>query len=545
MLNRAKFSLSTEFISHFRLLHIEKKSVQDFLSSPYRIILISIFTILFLPHVFVVVRDINFVLAYEIDPGSIIQSILSLYQHYYNMNAAYHSSYYGWTYYVINFLLLAPVYIAQKLNIIPDDYYFFFVGIRFIFFLIGLSAILAYYEVAKRLLRNLFLSFTAALLLIASPVVFSHFYILHPESTGLLFLLLGILSLLNFNDGRAEDHRWYTVGLISLVLSALSKQVFFITALPVLFLFYYLHCHYHNMSIFKFAFTRRFAQILLFTILLSIIVFFIINPFAFIQPKVFIANQMTMFSTQTNGSVSHTEAIKIWLQMIKTIPIIYVSIALSPFTLLGAIILGRDQKIGKIFYIVNIVSSVLYVIMISISARYLIQSVYFLPIYPFLILNLLGIALFIIRKSNIALIKLLVIIPLSYFLFFVLIADFSVTIPAGYTRLMYKDTQIYKVYSYIEENIPYGSKIAYDNNVALPSNKGLIGCHYWQGCGTDYIEVFQPDYVIFSETWKFNGKTLPQTARLIKYINDHHFILVDTISYGNNDPVSVWKKPGP
>lgn len=131
-------------------------------------------------------------------------------------------------------------------------------------------------------------------------------------------------------------------------------------------------------------------------------------------------------------------------------------------------------------------------------------------------------------------------IPLAYLLFFVLVADFSISIPMGYTRLMYKNTLIYKVYNYIEENIPNGSKIAHDHFVAIPSDKGIIGCHFWQGCGTDYIEKFQPDYVIYDENWTCCGDK--STARLTKYINDHHFILIDTIVF-DNATVSVWKKP--
>jgi hypothetical protein len=458
------------------------------------------------------------------------------------MNAAYHSSYYGWTYFSINYFLLMPIYIAHALKIVKDDYVFF-VAIRFLFFTIGLSAVLAYFEVAVRILKNAFLAFVSAILFVASPAVFTYFYLIHPESTGLLFSFLGVLCLLRFNESRGEDVRWYTLGLISLVLSALSKQVFFITALPVLFLFYYTYCHYHNISFAKFAISRQFVKALLFTVFLSILVFFIINPFAFLQPKTFMTNQMVLFSTQTHGVVSKGEAIKSWLERLKTVPIIYLSILFAPFTLLGALIFGRDQKVGRTFFVVSLIASILYVVLISVSAKYLIQVGYFAPIYPYFILSFLIIPLHIVRKWNFNVVKLVISASLIYLLFFVLISDFSVSIPMGYARLMYKDTAVYKVYSYIRDKIPDGSKIAHDHLVTFPADEGLIGCQYWQGCGTDYIEQFQPDYVIFSETWKFNGETLPQTLRLKKYVRDHHFVLIDTISYGNNDKISVWKKP--
>lgn len=503
-----------------------------------------IFTILFFPHVFVVVRDINFIIAYEVDPGSMIQALISLYQNNYNMNAAYHSSFYGWTYFSLSYLLLLPIYLVKALGIVKDDY-IFFVGIRFVFFLIGLAGVLGFFQVAKRILKSALLAFLAALVFIASPAVFSYFYFIHPESTGLLFLFLGVLCLLNFNDSGGEDTRWYTFGLISLVLSALSKQVFFITALPVLFLYYYLYCCHHSISFWKFAFSRRFVKILLFTILLSVIVFFIVHPFAFLQFKTFVENQKVLFSTQTHGAVSRVEAIGNWIRMIQTLPIIYISIIAAPFTLLGVMIFVRDQKINRTFFLVNLLSSVLYVVLISISARYLIQAGYFAPIYPFFILGFLVIPLFIVRKWDVNWLKLVIIASLAYFLFFVLVSDFSVSIPMGYTRLMYKETAIYKIYSYIQNRIPDGSRIAHDHLVAFPSDEGLLGCQYWQGCGTDYIEEFQPDYVIFSEDWTFNGEILPETRRLKKYVKDHKFLLVDTITYGDNDQISVWKKSDP
>lgn len=545
-----KSSLGAEIISHLRLIHVERKSLREYLLSPYRILIICIFTVLFFPHVFVVVKGFNLAIAYEVDPGSIIGSIISLYQSHYNMNMGYHSAYYGWTYYAINFFLLAPIYIAQRLSIISDDYFTFLVGLRFIFFLIGLSFVLVYFEVAKRIFKHNFLSFIATLLLIASNSVSTYFYFLHPESTGLLFLFLGIFCLLRFNDAAGKDHRWYTYGLLCLVLSALSKQIFFITALPVLFLFFYLYCYHHDIPIFKFAISKQFGKVFLWTSIFSIFIFFIINPFAFIQPKLFLSNQTLVISNQmflTN--LSFMEGVRQWIETIKLMPVIFLSLVLAPFTLAGVMVFGREQKVGNTFYVVNMLGSILFVVIFTISSRFIISAMYFAPIYPFFILNFLSIPLFIMRRWNIKALKFLIAIPLAYFLFFALLNDFSYSLSTNYTRLMYKDSLIYKVYSYIEEEIPAGSKIAHDHFVAIPSDKGFIGCHYWQKCGTDYIEEFDPDYVIFNEDFTFNGEHLP-TVNLRNYVKNHDFVLVDTIEVPanpNSGPVtiSVWKKSDP
>jgi hypothetical protein len=526
----------SEIVFHFHLISIKKMNVNSYFSSPFRILIIILFSILFLPHVFVVVKDINFVIAYEVDPGSIIQSILSLYQHSYNMNAAYHSQYYGWTYYSLNFLLIAPVYIAHTLKVVANDY-FLFVSIRFILFLIGLASVLAFYEVAYRTLKHSFLSFMAAILYIASPVVFKFFYFIHPETTGILFILLSVLCLLQYIDAKASDYRWYSFGLLSLVLSILSKHVFVIFAPGVIFLFIYYYCFYQKVSFFQFVFSRKFVEILLKSILFSIFIFFIINPYAFFQPKIFITNQIFLFSSSTQSALTNIEAIVAWIKVIKTIPIVLISIFLFPFTFLGAIFFGRYQRIGMALYSVNILSAIIFVIIMVISSRFLITETYFAPVFPFFVLNLMSIPLFIINKWNRSAVKLIIYLPLLYFLFFVLIRDFSASLPEGYNRFMYQNSETYKVYMYIEENIPSKSKIAYDQFVAIPSDKNIKGCHYWQGCGTDYIEDFQPDYIIFNKNWTFNGFVHLPTQRLIKYITDHNFKLIDTIG-----TLGVWEK---
>src|SRR5215210_6065443 len=154
--------------SHWQILSVGAKGIRSFFSSPYRIGLMVLFAVLFLPHVFVMVEDISLVGAYEVDPGSIVLSIQSLYQpsHLYNMNASYHSSFYGWTYYWISFILAAPGYILMKLRVV-QGYYLFLVSIRLILFLIGLASLLAFFEVARRFLKHELLAFAAGLLYIA------------------------------------------------------------------------------------------------------------------------------------------------------------------------------------------------------------------------------------------------------------------------------------------------------------------------------------------------------------------------------------------
>ncbi len=534
-------SVRDEAGEYRRLLAINPRGIRTFLMSPYRIILVTLFTVLFLPHAFVVVRDINLITAYEVDPGSIIRSILGLFFNHYNMNMGYHSGYYGWTYFSINYFLLLPIYFANALKLVQTDR-LLFVGIRLIFFTIGLASVLAYFETAKRILKHTLASFAATILFIVCPFVYPFFYFLHPETTGLLFLFLGILCFLRFDESKAENHRWYVLGLVCLVLSALSKQSFFLTALPVLLLFAVRYCQHHKISFPRFLISRQFGRVLFISIAISVLIFFAINPFAFIQPHIFITNQMRLSSslTQGPGALAANEATAAWIQIIKAVPVIYLSIVLFPFTLLGAILLGRGQGAGKLLYAVNIVSAVLFVIMVALSQRSMISIHYLVPIYPFFVLNLVSIPLFIAQKLDAGFLRFVVRLSFACFLYFIGVSDSSISIPAGYVRLDYQNSVIYRVYNYIEHNIPHGTRVAYDSFVAIPSDKKITGCHYWQDCGTDYIEEFRPNYVIFNERPP-NGAITPETARLVKYVSDHHFRLIATIE-GSGTEVGVWKK---
>jgi hypothetical protein len=529
---KLKTFIKLEVVSLLRLLPVIKKNILEYFSSPYRIIIIILFSILFLPHAFVVVNNISFISAFESDAGSIISNILALYRTEYNMNLSFHSARYGWTYFSLNYFLLFPIYIIVSiLNFGPYNL-FLFVSIRLILFMIGLASVLAFYEVAKRILKQNFIGFIASILYIASPMISRFFYFAHPETTGLLFLFISILCLIRYYEGLAKDHRWYTLGLSSLVLSVLSKQQFVLLAPSVIFLYYYFYCHYHKKSLFRFFITKQFVRVSIASIVLSVAIFFIINPYAFIQPHMFIENQFKVVPGLNEGSSELLQGLGAWFNILKGYPIILFSILSFPFTILGVFILRRGQSIGKVLYIVNILSALLYGGIISIYSISFFSAHYFVPIYPFLILNFLSVFLYIIRKSNVSLVKFL----LTFSLFSIIVVEFSASLPMGYDRLMYQDGTTYKVYTYIEENIPESSKIAHDHTVGVPSN--IKGCHYWNICARDYIEGFQPDYVIFNEDYSISGVLHAPTARLHQYINDHNFVLITTI-----EEVSVWKKP--
>jgi hypothetical protein len=292
--------------------------------------------------------------------------------------------------------------------------------------------------------------------------------------------------------------------------------------------------------------SKRFWQVLLGSLILSVFILFIINPFALLQLRTFISNQIFLLSGHSQGTLSEADALKKWLNILQTMPIIWISSVLAPVSLLGASLFGK-QKVNKTFYMMNLVGAVFFTLFSIMSIRYIIYNGYLAPVYPFFVLNILGSALFIIRKWDGKPQKLITFSILIIFLSFVLIKDVSVSLPILWNRLKYQDSLAYLSYKYIEANIPDDKRIAHDHFVAVPSQRGLEGCDYSsEGCGTDYIEQFRPHYVIFDPNWTSDEVVVLQTlkARMIKYIRDQDFVLIDTIGPADDGSfLQVWKKP--
>ena len=210
---------------------------------------IALFSVVYLPQAFLMVRDLRLVSALEVDPGSIIQAIEGLFHApYYNMHNSFHSQFYGWTYFSLNFLLLLPVKAACALLGV-EGMTAQIVTIRLLLFALGLASVLAFYSVARRLFNHAWFAFFAALLLVWSPITAKVYVFVHPESTGMVFSLLGIVCLLRFSEDAPRGAGWYGLGLTSLVLSALAKQIFFVTALPVLGLFVFFAARRQDMRL--------------------------------------------------------------------------------------------------------------------------------------------------------------------------------------------------------------------------------------------------------------------------------------------------------
>jgi hypothetical protein len=492
-----------------------------------------IFSFLYLPHAFILIQDINLLSAFEVDPGSIVASINDLFNKpIYNMLNGYHSKFYGWTYFSINFLLLTPLKILLYLFGIKSQTPILF-AIKIIYFSIGLLMVLAFYQVLNKLSRDrlLIINFLFSFLFIVSSVHYV-FYFIHPESTGALFIFLGISSLLLFI--KESKLLLYYTGVIFLVMASLAKQTFFIAALPILFCFIDVYRKKINMSPSPFLTSSHFFKLLKNTFYLSLLVFFIIHPYAFIKPIEFLKFQYSLSqSFSSAGEVSYMHSINSWVSVIKYNPLMYFSLISLPLAIPFAFFMHKKSNLYEYFlFSVNGIAAIFIFLFVAYGNRLVYYDAYLFPCYLFLFFNIFGIVQFLIietKKFKFLLFReFFYITSISFFLFFIAVGLKS-TLHDSMGRLDYKNSIGFRTYEYINNNVNPGDKIAHDHFVAVPDKMNNISCHFWRGCGTDYIDEFNPNYVIFNPDFSFNGKSI-ETERLARYVKDHNMVLIGKIT---------------
>jgi hypothetical protein len=490
----------------------------------YKFILFVLFSFLFLPQIFILNEDINLILAYEVDPGSLILSIKSLFNFpYYNMFNGYHTTSYGWTYASLTFLFLLPFKLFFFIFKI-DSTYFTILLIRFAFYLVGLFSVFILFRLCRKVLgeENLIINFFLVILFIFSPF-YDLFFFLHPETTGILFTFLAVNYLLDYEN--KSQKKFYYYSLICIVLAALSKQQFFISSFFLsIFLFFIFFKKNKNILLSSFFF----KEIIKFS-LLSLFIFFLVHPYAFLMPYKFLISQISLgtgFAVGTN--LDFLDAFILWVNVYKSSSLFLFSMI---FNLLNVIIISgkKNSSFEKNFNFLLFLIIIFTIFYFSIGNKNNIQFAYYQAIYAIIILQLLlflktifDLSFFNKIQFKALLICLLLIFPLY---------NFDPTVKSLQKRFSYKEGITYKSYEYIKENLSTNDKIANDHHVAIPFLMKDITCHYWHSCNNyNKILNFQPNYVAFLDPlpvwgWSENleGKALK------KYTEDKKMKLVKTI----------------
>ncbi|EOX3369880.1 hypothetical protein ACPFT4_003427, partial [Vibrio cholerae] len=188
----------------------------------YQVILVLIFFILYFVCVLGNVISVEFM---GVDEHSIIDSINGLTSHsYYNMNANYHSQYYGWTYFSLNFFIVGFAKIVGVSEPVAIN-----IIVRTTHFIIGLFCALSMLFLSRKIFDSFLIAFIITVAFITNPML-SHFLNeIHPESLGLFLQIVSILLFIDIYQSKSIGGNKFILAIIFLSLSSLCKQAFIIS----------------------------------------------------------------------------------------------------------------------------------------------------------------------------------------------------------------------------------------------------------------------------------------------------------------------------
>lgn len=274
----------------------------------------------------------------------------------------------------------------------------------------------------------------------------------------------------------------------------------------------------------------------------ALVVFFIIHPSAFIQFPLFLEYQSTLGGfVNGENATSLQKALRLWKEVLDAHPGTLILMALLiPGIIAGFWYYRITRRPEMLWLAVNALSALLLLAVIITMNRLFIMVSYLQPVYPLLILNFIALLVWA-RDTQWR--GGWVLHVIGMYLGAILIGGFMLySVQALYDRLNYKDSIASITYEYVRQNVGANTRVVHDHFVAIPEAMKLQSCHYWQGCGTDAIEEFAPDVLMFNPEFRVSEKPYAETERLKRYVREHGFIHVTDLK-AQNVTISVYRRP--
>lgn len=508
----------------------------------YLLIITIAFFSTYFPQTLIMNETIETIAAFEIDASLMVDSV---FQHIktYNLQSGYMSRFYGWSYFFINYLILKPINLLQSIFNINNISFDIFL-VKTIFFLISLSSCIVLFFLLKKIFDKNIIAFIGTLLYLFPPLKANFFTDIKPETTGLLFLFLTQIFLINFiKDKKEKMSFWYILSIISLTLSILAKQSFIILVFPTILIFYLYYIEKNQLSFWRSIFTKKILiTIIPFSFLLVTIITFIVYPHLFRHPINFINAQKILLKDHGSDGILVLKGIdlfKAWATTIWNTPFLKVIIFSYPIATLIAF--TNKKNTLKKFFIINLLFLPIIIFIICRNS-----GLFIIPNYLTPLLSLFLITLFLPFSNTFniknKLLKYGLFIFYSYlFLLFISIQFFNTTTEME-NRKNYKQSEVFQVSNYISNKIPKGSKLAISEGVLIPQDNGQAiyeKCHWWQNCSLkSYLIEFKPDYLIFIKDTIYNGIQPEFYLNYVNYVNNYNFQLQTTIG-----KFVIYKKP--
>jgi len=514
-----------------------KKYLIDFIklySIPIGLTLLFFF--LWFPHVFIVNESLNLATAYEVDPGYMLDSVINILATY-NQSKSFTSATYGWTYFFLAFIILKPITLLLTFFYPPSiSVQTTLLLVRLFHFTLCLASMIALYILLRKLFNNIIYAAIGCLFYII-PMYWGMniFYFLHPEPAGLLFIILSLIILEKYRSFKSikESDKYFYFGFSMIVLSALSKQQFFFTAIPVIIIYLYYYFTLRKIEFNTFFFMKSFLWLFFSMLFISLAILAIIHPFAFVNITDTLNYQIVKFQGHLNTNLTLTalNAYKNYLYSIISNPFLAISLMFCFY-----VIIDSSRKAKRNIYKLIICSSIPLIIFIFISNERLFCTLfYFIPICIYLIISDLYF-IEIISSIHSLKIKRFLLIIISVVFVIIFFSRFNIEYNKSQNRLNYIQSDTYLIYNFINNHVDNGSKLAISHAVPIPENKNLIYFHWWQN-DLSKLGEFNPDYFIYITDFRVNGMLADYTKIFNAYVIKNNYIEVKKIG-----TITIYKK---
>lgn len=377
---------------------------------PYTAVLIIIFSLFFLHTVFILNEDHTLIAAYELgDAGNLLYGVMSLFDYpIYSQQNYFFSSGYGWPLHDISFLvvLLLKVFghllglYQQPIFGLVDDQPLFNGAIRAINFAFALATIWLFFKITYLLFENKKVSLVASLFLMFLPWAAVYSYWLHPDASGMFFLLVAIWYLLKFIKQEPKLIYFY-IAFVSLVLTTLSKPYHGFYIFPIFLVFLITYCNKSHTNYLNFIFSKDFIKVLISLPLLLFLIILIIHPYSILDFKGGIhGNWLYTPWTPVTSRISNPnitpflETFRHWLTFYQQEPIIVINFVLLYLLIIP--LLYRKITLS-ILLVISVIFCNFYLFIVPFG-RSMLDMRYIYPIAPLLILNIVAVVLYIWHK---------------------------------------------------------------------------------------------------------------------------------------------------
>jgi hypothetical protein len=378
----------------------------------------------------------------------------------------------------------------------------------------------------------------------ATPFFF-YTYFFHPEPLGVFFLNIGCLFIYKFSkEGASSGDKninffYYVYSLLFLTFSVLSKPTFVPIVSPLYATLFLIYVSKLNKNLTLCSKALKSIQLLVYSFVFFLLLFFLINPFFFRHLKHSINIQINNVSIVSSG-FTWIECLVRWGLSLLSLDSLIISTSVISLAINTFYLCIKKNKVfyEKCFLLIQF-SVVLNLLFIMTN----LQSIYYLiPLLPFLLMNF---SLFMHNVFKVLpryLGCIFCIILCGFLSYKGLKENLSnlARVGGGGPYLLDQSCKTIDVYSevfrYIKDEVPSEAVIIHDHFVAIPEDKKLHPHHYWQHDDL-FLKKINADYVIFNPMYRVYENIPEKTVVLKEIVQQPFYRRVKVI-----DSIEVWKK---